>query len=107
LACELRRLVLLLAGLHSDQCPRIVANTIQRVKGVFDVQVARSVESEHRGLRVGCEYGIAQVLFDPEVITSAKILASVEPSYWADVILESPLVVSDDIPDERRRAIFA
>ncbi len=107
MACELRRLVLLLAGLHSEKCPQILADQIRRVHGVLDVRVGPSIESEHRELRVRCEYGIAQVLFDPDVITSAKILARIE-SYWADVILESPLTVSGEMAlDKRKQAIFA
>ncbi len=104
---ELRRLVLLLAGLHSEKCPQILADQIRRVHGVVDVRVGPSIESEHRELRVRCEYGIAQVLFDPEVITPAKVLAGIEP-YWADVILDSPMAISGERSlDKRKQAIFA
>jgi len=105
----LRRIVLLLAGLHTEKCPQAVSDQIRRVQGVSDVHVGPILQCEHRTVRVQCEYGLAQVLFDPDVVTCAKILSAVKPPYWADVIVECPLTPpTEKVVDERKRvAIFA
>lgn len=105
----MRRLVLLLAGLHTEKCPQTIAEEIRTIPGVQDIRVAPLLKCEHKTIIVGCEYGIAQILFDPDVATSGKILLAIKPPYWADVITENPLVPATEgtMTERKRAAIFA
>ncbi len=105
----MRRLVLLVAGLHAENCQEQVTNMIRAAAGVLDVKVTPILRSQHGSVSVGCEYGIAQVIFDPDKATSARILFGIKPPYWADVIAECPMEPAEkSSEDERRRvALFA
>ncbi len=98
-----------MTGLHAEKCPQTIEDEIRKVPGVSDIRVAPLLQCEHESVSVGCEYGIAQVLFDPDVATSAKIILAVKPPYWADVIVECPLVSTTEraVTERKRVAIFA